>query len=301
MDRQHFFILLFCFSIFGISGCVDDNSNGAVYEPEEFYIVSEECKTKGSTPIISGLGTYKTGKYVTVKAKSGSMISGQRTSGSGSISSTYESGGYACADINDIHGDWIVGAHIPDYTVAVKAGTGGTASGGGTVEKGGSVNISASPSSGYSFDGWSLTSGAGTFGSTSSSTTIFKPNSNSTVTANFKKNKSIKYVTLSYSAQLSYGDQYRFDASLSENVEHPNICVGMRIKVTYGVPGSFTYEDKDDTVEISTLNSTGYVYGNTKPYVYEISEPTVTDVHPTQWTGSDGTIYILQIPIVEPE
>ncbi len=176
--------------VFGFFSCTDTSE---LAEEKMCYTVSEDSKAKGSTTILSGLGTYKTGKYVTVKAKLGALISGQRTSGSGSISSTYESGGYACADINDIHGDWTVSAHIPDFTVTVKAGTGGTVSGGGTVEKGGSVNISASPSSGYGFDGWTLTSGSGTFGSVSSSSTAFKPNSNCTVVANFKKTQKNRY------------------------------------------------------------------------------------------------------------
>lgn len=57
--------------------------------------------------------------------------------------------------------------------MTVKAGTGGTASGGGTVEKGSSVNISAQPSSGYTFDKWTLSTGSGSFANSTSSSTTF--------------------------------------------------------------------------------------------------------------------------------
>lgn len=140
---------------------------------EHTFTVTEDPLTKGVTGI-SGLGTYKTGSYVTLKAKSGATITGTRTRGSGSISDTYESGGYACADIDDIHGDWSVSANIPDYKVTVKAGTGGTASGGGSVEKGSSCSISATPNSGYTFDKWTI-SGDGKIANASSANTTVSP------------------------------------------------------------------------------------------------------------------------------
>lgn len=198
-----------------------------LYEDDIYFTVSESGETKGATGIISGLGTYKTGKSITVKAKTGALITGERTRGSGSFGSTYESGGYACADINDIHGDWKVSAHLPDYTVTVKAGTGGTASGGGVVEKGSSVGISASPSSGYSFSKWTLTSGTGSFGNSSSASTSFKPNSNCTVTANFQAKVTQKYtVTCSIEYSWSGGENpaYRcvVGSGLEKNVSYPN-------------------------------------------------------------------------------
>jgi len=41
-----------------------------------------------------------------------------------------------------------------EYTIAVSAGTGGSASGGGTVLEGESYTVNASAYSGYSFEGW---------------------------------------------------------------------------------------------------------------------------------------------------
>ena len=187
------------------TGCAD-NVNMGMEETEVYYTVTEDCGTKGATGIISGIGTYKTGQSVVIKAKSGAQITGVRTKGSGSFGSTYQSGGYACANISDIHGDWKVTAMIPDYTVTVKAGSGGTASGGGTVEKGSSTNVSAVSSSGYSFKGWSLTSGTGTFGNASSSSTYFQPTSDATVTAEFKKNEVVPTITFSISYKSATND-----------------------------------------------------------------------------------------------
>lgn len=206
MRRQ---LLLFLCGVFMtlcavFTGCTD-NINMGMEETEVYYTVTEDCGTKGVTGIISGVGTYKTGQSIVIKAKSGAQITGVRTKGSGSFGSTYQSGGYACANINDIHGDWKVTAMIPDYAVTVKAGSGGTASGGGTVEKGSSTNISATPSSGYSFKGWSLISGTGILGNASSSSTSFEPTSDATVTAEFKKNEVVPTIifTISYKSAMN--------------------------------------------------------------------------------------------------
>ena len=191
-----------------------------LHEDDVYFTVSESGETKGATGIISGLGTYKTGKSITVKAKTGALITGERTRGSGSFGSTYESGGYACADINDIHGDWKVSAHLPDYTVTVKAGTGGTVSGGGVVEKGSSVGISASPSSGYSFSRWTLTSGSGSFANSGSASTSFTPNSNCTVTASFVMRKKTIYIYMLGYNTGSNGIPTDLIAQLSEPCEY---------------------------------------------------------------------------------
>lgn len=201
MKELKYFIfgILVAFSV-GLYSCQNDDvaDPSATDDNEQTFTVLEDVTTKGSTDILEGCNTYKTGEYVKVKAKSGATISGTRLRGSGTISSTYEKNGYAWANIDDIHGDWKVSATLPDYSVTVKAGTGGTASGGGTVEKGSSVNISAQPSSGYTFDKWTLSTGSGSFANSTSSSTTFFPKSNCTVTANFKK-KDDGYYIVSYS------------------------------------------------------------------------------------------------------
>ena len=71
---------------------------------------------------------------------------------------------------------------IPVYTLTVTAGDGGTVSQtGGSYDEGTSVSITATPSTGYDFSGW-------TGSETSSSPTIsVVMNSNKNITANFRK------------------------------------------------------------------------------------------------------------------
>lgn len=132
MKELKYFIfgILAAFSV-GLYSCQNDDvaDPSATDDNEQTFTVLEDVTTKGSTDILEGCNTYKTGEYVKVKAKSGATISGTRLRGSGTISSTYEKNGYAWANIDDIHGDWKVSATLPDYSVTVKAGTGGTASG----------------------------------------------------------------------------------------------------------------------------------------------------------------------------
>lgn len=75
------------------------------------------------------------------------------------------------------------------YTYTVTAGEGGTVSpASGSVNKGSSVNITATPKDGYSFDGWTVTNG--TVGSATSATTTFTPSANgANATASFKINQ----------------------------------------------------------------------------------------------------------------
>ena len=178
--------------LFGLIACQEKFENESEYSASNRteFSVTEDVQTKAgtkSTPITGGTGTFKTGESTTITAKGGATISGTRKSGTGSIGATYQQGGLAKADINDIHGDWSVTATIPTYTVNVTATNGGSASGGGTVESGSSTTINCSkPSSGsWDFTGWTSSNG-GTFGDKNSQSTTFTPSTDCTVTANFK-------------------------------------------------------------------------------------------------------------------
>ena len=67
---------------------------------------------------------------------------------------------------------------IRQYTLTANASDGGSVSGGGTFESGTQVSLTATPSAGYSFSGWSN-------GSTANPFTVTL-NSNTTITANFQ-------------------------------------------------------------------------------------------------------------------
>src|SRR6056300_1466463 len=67
---------------------------------------------------------------------------------------------------------------VKQYTITATAGDGGSVSGGGTFASGTQVSLTATPTSGYSFSGWSN-------GSTSNPLTVTL-NLNTTITANFQ-------------------------------------------------------------------------------------------------------------------
>jgi hypothetical protein len=67
---------------------------------------------------------------------------------------------------------------LPKYTLTANAGDGGSVSGGGTFASGTQVSLTATPTSGYSFSGWSN-------GTTANPLTVTL-NSNTSITANFE-------------------------------------------------------------------------------------------------------------------
>ena len=82
------------------------------------------------------------------------------------------------------------------YALTVQAGTGGSASGAGTYSHGTEANVSATPSTGYVFSGWS---GAGVADANASSTTVFMTQTRS-ITANFETAKHLLSLTVSPAA-----------------------------------------------------------------------------------------------------
>ena len=67
---------------------------------------------------------------------------------------------------------------VNQYTLTASAGDGGSVTGGGTYASGTQVSLTATPTSGYSFTGWST-------GSTANPLTVTL-NTNTTITANFE-------------------------------------------------------------------------------------------------------------------
>ena len=71
------------------------------------------------------------------------------------------------------------------YTITKGATTNGSISISKGVVCSGSVDVVATADPGYTFSGWSITSGSGSFGSTSTASTTFTPSANATITATF--------------------------------------------------------------------------------------------------------------------
>lgn len=102
---------------------------------------------------------------------------------------------------------------IPEYTVSVSAGTGGTVTGGGTFEQGRTVTIKATPNSGYHFVKWSD-------GNTSASRTV-TVSGNATYTAVFEAIiYTIKYVDNSGTSivSASFGQEISARAISDKNI-----------------------------------------------------------------------------------
>lgn len=129
-------------------------------------------------------------------------------------------------------------ATINSYTVTVSAyyrmtdgtgdyasgTTGGSVSGGGSVNYGGSKTITASPATGYKFDGWYSTGASGgTLVSSSASYTISNVTSNQTVYARFTR----KYYTVTYEK----GDYVASLSRTSERVAHRTDARGSTMTV----------------------------------------------------------------------
>lgn len=118
---------------------------------------------------------------------------------------------------------------IPEYTISVSAGTGGTVSGGGTFEQGKTVTIKATPNSGYRFVKWSD-------GNTNASRTV-TVSGNATYTAVFEK--------LTYAITASAGAGGTISPSGSTQVSHGN-------SQTYTITPNAGYEI--DTVTVDGVN-----------------------------------------------
>lgn len=129
---------------------------------------------------------------------------------------------------------------IPEYTISVSAGTGGTVSGGGTFEQGKTVTIKATPSSGYRFVKWSD-------GNTSASRAV-TVSGNATYTAYFEK---LTYaitasagaggtISPSGSTRVGHGDSKTYTITPNEGYEIDTVTVD---GVNKGAVSSFTFSN----------------------------------------------------------
>ena len=96
---------------------------------------------------------------------------------------------------------------LPDYTLTVTAGTGGTVAGGGTYESGQTATITATPSSGYKFVKWSD-------GNTSATRTV-TVTADATYTATFERTGYTLTVTAGEGGTVTGGGTYNSGATVT--------------------------------------------------------------------------------------
>ena len=141
------------------------------------------CQTTSTWPVSTETGAPKNYAYLanfnpkprpqctlTVTASTGGTASGSWTGDCGTtrwisarVDSNYRFGGWSgpvtSAGVSTTtvvvsQSVTVTASFVPQCTVAVTAGTGGTVSGGGTVDCGQSISITATANSGYCFSGW---------------------------------------------------------------------------------------------------------------------------------------------------
>ena len=189
---------------YGITGTADVNPNDttpvtltAQWTPNTYTIAyGGNGNTGGSTSSQTGQA-YNTS--VTLRSNGfsrtnydflGWSLSNTATSASYSANTSYNVSTLAtAANVQNTDGATITLYavwKIRSHTVSITSGTGiASTSGSGTYNVGATVNISATPSSGYNFSSWTVNSGGASLASTTSSSTSFTmPDANVTITAN---------------------------------------------------------------------------------------------------------------------
>ena len=144
---------------------------------------------------------------------------------------------------------------LPTYTVTVNAGEGGTVTEGGIVTEGSSINITATPAENYEFNGWTITTGEGTFDNENAVSTTFSPTSDATIQANFRS-------TATYALKVIAGANI---ASAEGNVDPVTLGESYDITATPVVGYTFagwtaeptenaTFATQESTTQVTVLN-----------------------------------------------
>lgn len=160
----------------------------------------------------SGTGNVVDGgsKTVTFTANSGYYLTGAPSKKSGTCTFSPGGSGYnsrtgSCTNVkSDIK--LTIGTDA-NKSVTVSAGTGGSATSGGAQQPGTTKSLTATPSSGYTFTGWTISGGGSLSSTTSNPTTYTYGTTAGTVTANFKADK-VNY-TLGMYVYNSAMNQYK--------------------------------------------------------------------------------------------
>ena len=164
------------------------------------------------------------------------------TAGSFSAVVTFNATSY---NSNDHYIVTVSGTTSTAYTITVQSAntSQGTVSGGGSGAQGATVNISASPKTGYSFGSWTRSSGYGTVADASSANTyVFIGEGNGTFTASFLPIISLTAQEIFDSPQFNY--------------TYP---VGTIINISDVSDEDYSYESSSSQVTISSTDQTIYV------------------------------------------
>jgi len=142
---------------------------------------------------------------------------------------------------------------VKQYTLTASAGDGGTVTGGGTFASGTQVNLTATPSAGYSFSGWSN-------GSTANPLTVTL-NSNTSITANFQ------VIINSYILTVSAGEGGSVSTEGGEYEEGTEVTI---TAIADGCQQFVSWSDGDTNMERTvTLNSNIEISAEFEFVVYE--------------------------------
>ncbi|MDA8934866.1 VCBS repeat-containing protein [Flavobacteriaceae bacterium] len=129
---------------------------------------------------------------------------------------------------------------VKQYALTASAGDGGSVSGGGTFASGTQVSVTATPSSGYSFSGWSN-------GSTTNPLTVTL-NSNTTITANFQA------IVNSYTLSVTPGEGGSVSSEGGEYEEGTEVTFTATPDEGYGFIGWNGSDSTSSTITV-TLNA----------------------------------------------
>ncbi len=229
----------------------------------------------------SSLNTIKSTSY-SISPSSGASISGNTftatEAGTYTVTATvtYHPNGYSSLT-STATATTTITATTPGYSYTVEAGDGGTVapSGNGT---GTSVEITATPSTGYEFDGWTVTGGGSVDDASSATTTLTLTADGAVATANFKKlTYTVNFydedgATLLDTQTVAYGDTPTYGGDTPTKAGHTfadwtpalgAITGDTDYKATY-TPNDYTVTVTANPTEGGTVTGGGdYEYGST--------------------------------------
>ena len=131
---------------------------------------------------------------------------------------------------------------VKQYTLTASAGDGGSVSGGGTFASGTQVSLTATPTSGYSFSGWSN-------GSTANPLSVTL-NSNTSITANFQ------VIVNSYTLTVSAGEGGSVSTEGGEYEEGTEVTITATPQEGYGFIGWNGSDSSSSTISVTLAANT---------------------------------------------